>query len=93
MSYQRKTEDEYEIQGSYTCGWEMVTTETNRKDAKSQIEAYRVNEPGVPFRIVKKRVKISSWCESEEDNPSYGVDERERYSVYIIVPSKGIQNV
>jgi hypothetical protein len=56
--YIRKTEDEFEIQGNYGFGYEMVTTETNRKDAREQIETYRASEPGIPFRWVKKRVKI-----------------------------------
>lgn len=55
--YQRKTEDEYEIQGFYSYGWEVVTTETTRKEAKEQLKCYRENEAGTSFRIVKKRVK------------------------------------
>jgi len=55
--YKRKTEDEWEIQGNYTGEWEMVTTETSRKDARQQIKIYREEEPGIAFRYVKKRVK------------------------------------
>ena len=58
MAYNRKTEDEFEIQGCYSAGWEMVTTETNRQAARDQIKTYRENEPGIPFRFIKKRVKI-----------------------------------
>lgn len=54
--YIRKTEDEWEIQGHYGQGWEMVTTETSRKDAKEQLKCYNENE-SYPHRIVKKRVK------------------------------------
>jgi hypothetical protein len=57
--YIRKTEDEYEIQGDYGQGWELATTEVNRPDAKDQIKIYRENEPGIPFRIVHKRVPIT----------------------------------
>lgn len=58
MAYVRKTEDEYEIQGCYhPYGWEYVTTETTRKDAREQIKCYRANEPGIAFKIVKLRVK------------------------------------
>lgn len=62
MAYKRKTEDEFEIQALYpkSSGWEMVTTETTRKLARDQIKCYRENEPGVPFRIVKKRVPITA---------------------------------
>ena len=60
MAYIRKTEDEYEIQARYPWnkGWEMVTVETTWKAAKEQRRCYRENEPGIPFRIVKKRVPI-----------------------------------
>jgi hypothetical protein len=58
--YIRKTEDEFEILGYYAQGWELVTTETNRKDARDQLKCYRENEPGVPFKFVKKRVPINA---------------------------------
>lgn len=59
MPYIRKTYDEYEIQGYYgpQYGYEAVTTEETWKDAKAQLKCYRENERGVPFRIVKKRVR------------------------------------
>lgn len=59
MAYKRKTEDEYEIQGDYGQGWEMVTTEVTRRLAIDQIKCYRYNEPGKCFRIVKKRVPLT----------------------------------
>jgi len=55
--YIRKTKDEYEIQGNYGDGWEMVTTEETLRGARAQVKCYRENEPG-PHRIIKKRVKI-----------------------------------
>lgn len=60
MAYVRKTRDEFEVQGNYGYGhgFEMVTTEETRKDAKEQLKCYRENEPGIPFRIVRKRVKL-----------------------------------
>lgn len=56
----RKTKDEYEIQGDYGYGhgWEKVTTEETWSAAKEQLRTYRENEPGVPFKIVPKRVPI-----------------------------------
>ena len=54
--YKRKTEDEYEIQGNYGQGREMVTVEVTRKEAKDQLKCYNENEP-YPHRIVKKRVR------------------------------------
>ena len=57
--YKRKTYDEYEIQGDYGYGYgyEVVTTETNSRDARKQLKAYQENERGTPFRIIKKRIK------------------------------------
>ena len=60
MKYIRKTVDEWEIQGYYNTvyGWERVTTEISRKEAREQLKCYNENEKNVPHRIVKKRVKI-----------------------------------
>jgi len=58
--YTRKTEDEWEIQGDYGFGYECVTTETNRPDARAQIKCYRESEPGISFRIIKQRVPITA---------------------------------
>jgi hypothetical protein len=58
--YKRKTADEYEIQGNYGQGFECVTTEATRTAARDQLKCYRENEPNVPHRIVKKRVKIEN---------------------------------
>jgi hypothetical protein len=46
---------EYEIQGNYGYGWEMLTTESNIKDARAQLETYQSNE-NIPLRI--KKVKV-----------------------------------
>jgi hypothetical protein len=56
--YQRKTIDEYEIQGNYGQGFECVTTEETWKAAREQLKCYCENETNVAHRIVKKRVKI-----------------------------------
>jgi hypothetical protein len=55
--YQRKTADEYQIQGRYCHGWEVVTIESTWKDAKCQLKTYRENTPEL-YRIVKKRVNL-----------------------------------
>ena len=36
--YIRKTKDEYEIQGNYGDGWEMVTTEETLRGARAQVK-------------------------------------------------------
>jgi hypothetical protein len=58
--YVRKTTDVFEIQGDYGYGhgYETVTSEENRKDAKARLKEYQENEPCVPFRLIKKREKI-----------------------------------
>ena len=58
MIYKRKTKDEWEIQGNYGHGWEMVTVEETWKEAKAQLRVYRENEPQYRHRAIKKRVPI-----------------------------------
>lgn len=58
MAYTRKTSDEYEIQGNYAHGWEEVTSEDTRKEARERLKEYRENERGTAFRIVKRRVRM-----------------------------------
>lgn len=60
MAYVRKTKDEFNIMGDYGYGdgFETVTTEETRDEAKERLKEYRENERSVPFKIVKKRVKI-----------------------------------
>lgn len=57
-SYVRKTTDVYEIQGHYAHGWECVTTENTRQEARDQLKVYRENESNTAFRLVSKRVKL-----------------------------------
>ena len=58
MAYKRKTEDEFHIEACLPAyGWEMVTIETTRKEARDQIKRYRENQPG-QYRIIKKRVPL-----------------------------------
>jgi hypothetical protein len=58
MTRQRKTSDEYEIQSNHGYGWDQTTEET-LADARAQLKTYRENVPGIPHRIVKKRVRIT----------------------------------
>lgn len=61
MSYTRKTRDEFEIAGDYGQGdgFECVTTETTLRAAREQVRTYRENEPGIPFKIITRRVRIN----------------------------------
>jgi hypothetical protein len=56
----RKTKDIWVVQGNYGYGhgWEDVNAEETWTDAKRSIREYRENEPGVSFRVRKKREKI-----------------------------------
>lgn len=55
--YKRKTVDEFQIHGNFTGEWEEVTAESTRKEALVNLRLYRQENPGVPFKLVKKRVK------------------------------------
>lgn len=56
--YERKTKDEYQVHGYYTHGWEEVTAEDTRAEAKERLKEYRENEPGTAFKLVRKRVPL-----------------------------------
>lgn len=60
--YIRKTVDEWCVYGNYGYGHgsEMVTCEETFKEAKQRLTEYRENEPGVPFKLVCKRIPIVS---------------------------------
>jgi hypothetical protein len=45
---------EYEIQGNYGYGWDLLTTESTLGEANAQLATYRANE-SIPLRI--KRVR------------------------------------
>lgn len=55
--YQRKTIDEYIVQGNYGYGWDDLTTEASMKDAKATLHTYVENEKGAAHRIIKRRVR------------------------------------
>lgn len=57
MAYIRKTTDEWNIYGNYGFGFEHVTCEVTRKEAITNLKAYRENEPGISFKVIKNRVR------------------------------------
>ena len=62
MARERKTTDEYAVQGLYPynqggSGWEDLCVETNRVDAYTRLREYQDNEPSTHVRVVKRRVK------------------------------------
>lgn len=48
---------EYEIQGDYGYGWDLLTTEDTLTEANAQLATYRANER-IPLRI--KRVRVAA---------------------------------
>jgi len=47
---------EYEIQGDYGYGWEILTTEETYPEALAQLATYRANE-SIPLQIEKIKIK------------------------------------
>ena len=58
MAYIRKTKDEFQVHGNYGQGWEEVTCEDSRKEARQRLKEYRENDPDHTYKLVCKRVKI-----------------------------------
>lgn len=54
--YERKTYDEWQVQGFYGGVWELLTCESTRQEAREQLKCYNENELGIPHRVVKKRI-------------------------------------
>jgi len=59
MAYQRKTTDEFIIQGNYGQGWEDVAAYETRKERKVDYKLYQENEPQYSHRTITRRVKVS----------------------------------
>jgi len=57
--YKRKTIDVYDIEGDYGQGFECVSCETTYDDKRRCLREYRENEPGIVFRVVKRRERIA----------------------------------
>ena len=62
---------EFEVQGDYGQGWEMVTTEETKEAADEQKRTYDENEPGTPHRV--KRVEARRKVAAEEVPDDYPV--------------------
>ena len=58
MTYQRKTRDVFLIQQHTAEGWEDVSAGETRAEAKSLLRDYRVNQPEIDVRMVKRRERI-----------------------------------
>jgi len=60
MAYKRKTRDLWDVEGYYAGGWEAVTCEESRSEAKARLKEYRENDPGTSYRLRKYREKIEA---------------------------------
>lgn len=58
--YKRQTYDVWEVQGYYDGEWSMLVEEITMRNALHAHNEYEVNEPRVPHRIVKRRVKYAN---------------------------------
>lgn len=67
MARTRKTIDEFDIEGDYGDGYEVVTCEATWWAAKKCVKEYRVNEPGTSFRIKKHRIRKSTLTQDQID--------------------------
>ncbi len=55
--YVRKTKDEFHTQGLYFGVWETVTIDETIAEARQMLRDYDENEPEIPHRIRKVRVR------------------------------------
>jgi hypothetical protein len=53
----RRYDYEWEVQGQFGQGWEMVTTEETAKAGREQLRTYRENDTQHPYRLRRVRVK------------------------------------
>jgi hypothetical protein len=54
----RTTKDVFVVQQNWGYGWEDVNVEDRRKDGMRSVREYRENQPGVPTRLITRRVKL-----------------------------------
>ena len=55
MNMNKKTKYEYEIQGNYGYGWEMICSEETFDEAINMRKCYDENEPNILHRVVRRR--------------------------------------
>lgn len=51
--YKRKTFDVFEVQADYGHGWETVTAELTRSEAKARLSEYRKNDTHAQILRIK----------------------------------------
>lgn len=75
-----KTKQVSVLQGNYGYGWEDLCQydSTNSRECKDDLKAYRENEPGVPFRVIYRRVPNPDYKETPVEQTT---SVRRRYTV------------
>ena len=46
---------EWVVLGKYGHGWEDLTASSVREEARADLKAYRVNEPGIRHRMLRRK--------------------------------------
>ena len=50
------------VQGKFGFhGWEDLTSPEDYREARDDLKAYRLNQPGYPYRIISRRVINGKW--------------------------------
>ena len=65
----------FDIQGNYGQGFETVTTETTKEDARKQLACYRENEPQYSHRIRRTKEDITSSSEYWQEDAGYYLED------------------
>ena len=53
------TKTEFMVQGAYGQGWEDLTSEDNRPEARERLREYKENELSYDHRLITRRVKVA----------------------------------
>lgn len=84
------------VQGNYGYGhgWEDLAVEDTRKECLTRLREYRDNEQGVPFRVIRRRVKRSPGPVSQRVllGGLRGRASYPRYQFYVVSPEGLIES-
>lgn len=60
------------LQGNYGYGWDDlcqydIRDSDQMKELKDDVKAYNENEPGIPHRVITRRIPNPDYTENKED--------------------------
>lgn len=58
LNREPKTELVHIVQGFFGYGWEDVTAEVERKEARARLHEYRENDPQHQYRLIRRREAV-----------------------------------